>query len=160
MPWATPYQPNIKPLHATTSSIHCMLAAYFMSNIWFKRVLSVTTFGLLLAGSYLEPLNISVLSSLYTSATLLYRDFPRITVAYLRRIKHSRNLRPARCRCTGTWEFVEASIEFSAIAIFATGGTFYKQNWANKLNAIAKTALPISWLVSKPQSLQTRFRNR
>ncbi|CAM2808209.1 putative bifunctional diguanylate cyclase/phosphodiesterase [Vibrio diazotrophicus] len=119
----------------------CMLAAYFMSNIWFKRVLSVVTFALLLAGSYLEPLNISVLSQSFILVPLCYiAIFPGslwpIAVALSILGIYIPHITGAQVS-----EFVEASIELSAIAIFATGGTFYKQKLSKQVERYRKDSL-------------------
>lgn len=119
----------------------CMLAAYFMGSIWFKRVLSIITLLLLLTGSYFEPLSISVLSQSFILIPLCYIAifpgslWPIIVALSLIGIyiPHTTNAQ--------TFEFIEAAIELSAIAIFATGGTFYKQKLSREVERYRKDSL-------------------
>ncbi len=119
----------------------CMLTAYFMSNIWFKRITALASFALIVAGSYLEPANIQVLSQSFILIPLCYIAifpgslWPIVSAVVLISVYFQ--------KITGSqlYEFIEASIELFAIAFFATGGTFYKQKLSAQVEAYRRDSL-------------------
>ncbi len=119
----------------------CMLAAYFMSNKWIKRVTALASFALIIAGGYLEPLNIKVLSQSFIFLPLCYiAIFPGslwpIGASIILLGTYFLNITQNQW-----YEFAEASLELFAIAFFATGGTFYKQKLGAQLEIYRRDSL-------------------
>ncbi|WP_165313106.1 putative bifunctional diguanylate cyclase/phosphodiesterase [Vibrio ziniensis] len=119
----------------------CMLAAYFISNTWLKRALSFVTFVLLLIGSYFEPLNIDFLQQTFILVPLCYiAIFPGslwpIGVAFSLIGVYIPHVTSAQ-----VFEFLDAAIEIAAIAIFATGGVFYRQKLIKQVERYRKDSL-------------------
>jgi|GEM_PF-566651 len=119
----------------------CMLAAYFFSNVWLKRLAALFSFALIITGSYLEPLNIQVLSQTFILVPLCYiAVFPGslwpIVAAAILVSTYFLSISAQQL-----YEFAQVSIELFTIAFFATGGTFYKQKLSAQIDIYRRDSL-------------------
>ncbi len=129
----------------------CMLIAYYTSNLWIKRATVILSFTLITVGSYVEPLNIQILSQAFILVPLCYLAiFPGtlwpIAAAVILIGNDFLIITDNQ-----VVEFAEASIELFTIVLLATGGIYYKHKLGKQIEIYRKDSLTDSL---------TKFSNR